>query len=319
MVTKRVLVTGANGFIGKRLCDSLIQSGFLVRGTFRNKVDKNSTPEMEELLTGPIECVDDWTEALEGVDAIVHTAAVSDIPQPATRQNLSHMFRVNVTATINLGKAALDAQVKKFIYLSSAKVNGLSTGARPFSSDDKPSPCEPYGDSKAAAERALQQLSADSELDLVILRPGLVYGPNPRGSVLRLFQIVNKGIPLPFGWVANRRSLVAVQNLCNLIGVCIDHPNASNRVFLVADGKDLSTPELIDLIATHMKRRSPLIPVPLVLLNFIARLFGKQSELDSLVLSLQLDTSETEKLLGWTPPLNIDTAIKIAVSDFLGQ
>lgn len=317
MLLKHVLVTGANGFIGQSLCKSLAKSGFIVRGTLRSLDRISPNSQTEYVATGPIEAVSNWGRVLDSIEAVVHTAATSDFHGPSTKAALDQMNSINVEAVTRLAEQAVAAGVKRFIYLSSIKVNGLLTTDRPFTADDKPHPVEPYGKSKMAAEQALFKISADTGLELIILRPGLVYGPNPRGSILQLMRFVDREIPLPLASVNNRRSLVAVQNLCDLIKVCLVHPKARNNTFLVSDGVDLSTPDLIRRIAGHMGRKTRLVPIPVVLLRLSAQLLGKRSEIQALTFSQQIDSSKTRDQLNWLPPVNPDEALGIAVEDYL--
>jgi len=317
MTLKRVLVTGANGFIGQSLCASLAESGFMVRGTVRSLDTKCPESPAEYVATGPIEAVNNWGSFLDKVEAVVHTAATSDFHGPPSKQAIDQMNSINVGAVARLAGQAANAGVKRFIYLSSIKVNGLTTTDRPFRADDRPHPVEPYGKSKLAAEQALSEISADTGLELVILRPSLVYGPNPRGSVLQLMRFVDREIPLPLASVNNRRSLLAVQNLCDLIRVCLAHSEAPGNTFLVSDGADLSTCDLIRRIASHMGRKARLVPFPVFLLRMSASLLGRASEIQALTRSQQLDSNETRDRLDWLPPVDPDEALGIAVEDYL--
>lgn len=317
MILKHVLVTGANGFIGQSLCKSLAESGFTVRGTIRSMDKKSPNTQIEYVATGPIEAVRNWDPVLDNIEAVVHTAATSDLQGPAKKATLDQMNSINVDAVARLAERAVAVGVKRFIYLSSIKVNGLVTADLPFTADDKPQPVEPYGKSKLAAEQALSKISADTGLELVILRPSLVYGPNPRGSVLQLMRFVDREIPLPLASVNNRRSLLAVQNLCDLIKVCLIHPQAANKTFLVSDGADISTPELIRRIACHMGRRTRLVPIPVFLLRLSAALLGRRSEIQALTMSQQVDSSKTRDCLNWVPLVNPNKALGIAVKDYL--
>ena len=317
MILKHVLVTGANGFIGQSLCKSLAESGFIVRGTIRSMDRKSPNTQTGYVVTGPIEAVSNWDPVLDSVEAVVHTAATSDFHGPPTKAALDRMNSINVDAVTRLAEQAVVAGVKRFIYLSSIKVNGLITTDRPFTADDNPQPVEPYGKSKMAAEQALYKISADTGLELVILRPSLVYGPNPRGSVLQLMRFVDREILLPLASVENRRSLVAVQNLCDLIKVCLIHPKAPDNTFLVSDGADISTPDFIRRIASHMGRKTRLVPIPVFLLRMSAALLGRWSEIQALTFSQQVDSSKTRDRLNWVPPVNPDKALGIAVEDYL--
>jgi UDP-glucose 4-epimerase len=227
---------------------------------------------------------------------------------------------VNLEGTIALARQAVKFGVKRFIFISSIKVNGEETIiGKPFTADDEPAPRDPYGVSKAEAEQALLGLAATTGMEVVIIRPVLVYGPGVKANFRMLMKWLSKGIPLPLGLVRNKRSLVALDNLVDLIITCIDHPAAANQVFLVSDGEDLSTTELLQRVGKALGKSARLIPVPACLINIAAMLIGKREVSKRLLGSLQVDISKTCKLLDWAPPVSVDEALKRTTQSFLQE
>ena len=315
MPTDRViLVTGATGFIGSSLCTMLLASGFNLRVCSR-------APEPPDSLAAGVEFVSipslaefsDWDALLENVDTVIHLAAVSE----AGRHSDQQIFSVNAGATQVLAEQAVKLGVRRFIFLSSIKVNGEDSADHPFNFCDPPRPADAYARSKLEAERQLAALTGDSGTELVIIRPCLVYGPGVQGNLLRLLRLVAKGTPLPFYSISNRRSLVAVDNVCDLIRVCIQHPDAAGETFLVADRDPLSTPDLVRLMASAMKKKARLFPVPVPVLKIAGALLGRKSEVRRLTGNLQLDCTHTESVLGWEPQLDTSTALTDTVTSYL--
>lgn len=304
----KVLVTGANGFVGRQLCRGLSEAGFAVRGAIRdakNIIDNSS--EIEYIVVGEIGPETDWTGPLKDVDMVVHLAARAhmlreDPADPLVRQAYD---RVNTLGTLRLAKMAAN-KVRKFIFLSSAGVNGKESRQWPFSETDEPAPGTPYTLSKWKAEEGLHQLQEQGQLLTVIIRPPLVYGPGVPGNFLRFLRLVDFGVPLPLGMINNKRSFVGLNNLVDFIMVCLRNPAASGETFFVSDGEDLSTPELIRRIASSWGIRRYLLPVPYKLLLMLASALGKKETLEKLCQSFQLDITKSRNLLNWSPPFSVD-------------
>jgi nucleoside-diphosphate-sugar epimerase len=303
-----ILITGASGFVGRRLVERL-------RPTYPGLTAAvRQSPAPGETAVGDIRADTDWSSVLCGRQCVIHTAARVHVMRDETADPLATYRRVNVAATLNLARQAAAAGVKRFIFLSSIKVNGEQTcPGRPFTADDAPAPEDAYGTSKWEAEQSLQQLAAETGMELVIIRPPLVYGPGVKGNFASMIKLVAKGLPLPLGAVHNQRSLVALDNLVDLIITCIDHPAAANQVFLAGDGQDLSTPELLRGVALAMGRPSRLIPVPPFLLMLSATLLGKKAVAQRLLGSLQVDVAKARNLLGWEPPVSVEEGLKRCV------
>ncbi|AEY02316.1 NAD-dependent epimerase/dehydratase [Oceanimonas sp. GK1] len=229
---------------------------------------------------------------------------------------LAEYRKVNVEGTLNLARQAAVAGLKRFIFISSIKVNGEQTLlGKPFTADDAAAPEDAYGMSKWEAEQGLRQLAAETGMEVVIIRPPLVYGPGVKGNFASMIKLVEKGLPLPLGAIHNRRSLVALDNLVDLIITCIDHPGAANQVFLAGDGEDVSTTELLRGVANAAGKPCRLLPVPAGLLQLGATALGKKAVAQRLLGSLQVDISKARNLLGWTPPLSVEQGLKRCFDD----
>ncbi len=321
-----VLVTGASGFIGKALCQALLAVGHSVRGGTRSEtamealghdgqsLNQGRIPLTEKgrwIGVGDIGPDTEWSGPLSGVTTVVHLAAQTQTADEGTLDSLAEFRRVNVSGTERLARSAVASQVRRLIFVSSAKVNGEATGLCPdgrcqkFSEKDTPNPRDDYALSKWEAEKVLRRIEGESGLEVVIIRPPLVYGPGVRGNFLRLIRIVQLGAPIPLARAKNRRSFVFVGNLVDAIVTCVSHPKAAGKTFLVSDGEDVSTPELIRLIASALDRKPRLIPVPLPLIYLVSKLTGKSADLNRLVESLVLDSSLIEAELGWKPPCSM--------------
>lgn len=262
----------------------------------------------------------DWREALREVDVVVHLAARVHVMREASSDPLAEFRRCNVAGTLRLAQQAAGAHVRRLIYLSSIKVNGESTApGRPYTADDSPAPRDPYGVSKLEAERALQEVSATSRMETVIIRPPLVYGPGVKANFERMMRWLRRGIPLPLGAVRNRRSLLALDNLVDLIRVCLTHPAAADRVFLAADGEDLSTPDLLRRLGRALGVSPRLVPFPVPLLRAAGRLTGHSEVVERLCGSLQVSIASTRERLRWTPPVGVDVALERAARHFLAR
>lgn len=320
MMKTHILVTGAGGFVGTALLGRLrSEPQFSVRAAVRSLSGHEGPAGIDWIETGDLAAAADWQAALQDIDVIVHLAARVHVMRDSAADPLAAFRRVNVEGTLNLARQALAAGVKRFIFISSIKVNGEATRpGQPYRADDAPAPEDAYGISKREAEDALRALCHDSPMDFVIIRPPLVYGPGVKGNFLSMLRWLDKGVPLPLAAIDNRRSLVAVDNLADLIRTCIDHPRAANQVFLAADGEDLSTPELLRKAAAALGKNARLLPVPAALLNVAARCLGKTAAIQKLCGSLQVDIGKTRERLGWRPPLGVDQALRSAALHYLG-
>lgn len=307
-----VLVTGAAGFVGGFLCNYLTDKGFKVRAAVRC----SNLDSVETFSVGDIDGNTDWTKVLEGCDYVVHLAARVHVMSEKSGNPIELYRSTNTEGTRNLSSQAASAGVKRFIYLSSIKVNGEETRTRPFAADDVPNPEDPYAVSKFEAENGLSDICEQSEMEYVIIRPPLVYGSGVKANFLSLIKLINRGIPLPLAAINNRRSLLALGNLLDFILLTLVHKKAGGQVFLISDGEDISTPVLIRKIGCCLGKRPLLFSVPLSLIRIIAAVFGKSSVIDRLAGSLQIDISKAQNLLGWQPPLSQDMALQETVDWF---
>jgi nucleoside-diphosphate-sugar epimerase len=313
----KVLVTGANGFIGSALILRLLKESIVVRGAVRKKTLPvpayiDSWAVIDDYLNPSA-----WPEVLQGVDAVIHTAALAHVVR-AHDSSLEEFRKVNAEATMQLAQAAVLAGVKRFIFLSTIKVNGEGgLSNKPYTADDNPAPADSYAISKYEAEQGLLSLAKKTKMDVVIIRSVLVYGPGVKANFKSMLSWLSKGIPLPFGAIRNKRSLVALDNFVDLVVSCLTHPAAVNQVFLVSDGEDLSTPELLRQLGEGLDRPVRLIPVPSFLLNLFARLFGKEEIARRLCGSLQVDISKNRTLLNWTPPVSASEALRKTARDYI--
>ena len=282
-----ILITGQNGFIGKALFNSLQQQKHQVRGTVRNKQKTQKNKDI--LVVGNIDSTTDWKEPLVDVEVVIHLANRAHILNEKVADPLAIFREVNVAGTIQLAKQAVESGVKRFIFVSSIKVNGEQTSKHPFTASDKPNPQDPYAISKLEAENALREISAQSTMEIVIIRPPLAYGQGVKGNFKRLSRLVELGIPLPFASIKNKRSLISLENLVQLLSKAIIDPTVANQTLLVSDGLDLSTPQLIKKIANSIGKPARLFPFPIKLLKILGELTGQSETTNRLTEDLQID------------------------------
>lgn len=313
-----VLITGASGFVGGALYERIRASDKMrARPVFRNRT--TDQPADAAIVEQPF-AVADWSTALHGVTTVVHAAARVHVMDETASDPDAAFEDANVKGTMNLARQSAAARVRRFVFVSSIKVNGEQTEpGKPFRATDRPAPEDAYGRSKALAEKELLDLARETGMEVVIVRPVLVYGPGVKANFAKLMTLVRRGVPLPLGNINNRRSLVSLQNLVDLLVVCLDHPCAAGRVFLVADGPALSTAELIRKIAYAFDRRALLIPVSPRLLESLAAMLGRQQAVRRLCGSLEVDFTATCETLGWRPSQTLEAALQETVDSYTGS
>jgi UDP-glucose 4-epimerase len=301
-----ITITGTTGFVGSALLPALSQ---------HHQTRPITRAEFGDLLP-----TTDYTAALTHADVVIHLAARVHIMHDTAAEPLEAFRRTNTAGTLNLARQAATAGVRRFIYLSSIKVNGEHTQpGQPFTADNTLTPLalDPYAQSKQEAEQALHQLALETGMEVVIIRPPLVYGPGVKANFLSMMRWLHKGIPLPLGSIHNHRSLVALPNLIDLITTCIDHPAAANQTFLVSDGEDLSTTDLLRRLGDALGKPARLLPIPQAWLETTLTLLGKRAIAQRLCGSLQIDLSHTRNTLGWTPPISVDAALRQTAEAYL--
>ncbi|NNF95790.1 MAG: SDR family oxidoreductase [Halobacteria archaeon] len=308
-----ILLTGANGFVGQHLGTYLLKQGYDVVAAVRQSNSRINFTPTSVVPVGDIDATTEWSTALERVDVIIHLAARVHVMQEQaadpSADPLATFRQVNTMGTIRLAQQAVEIGVKRLVYLSSIKVNGESTTTHPFTEQNEMAPEDPYARSKWEAEQNLLDLATQTGLEVSIIRPPLVYGPGVGGNFLRLLGLVARGWPLPLASIYNRRSLVGIRNLCNFIEVCTHHPRAAGEVFLVSDDQDISTPELMRLLATMMRRPYRLLPFPPSILAAASKLLGQQGIWERLAGSLQVDITKARQQLGWEPPFSLEQGL----------
>jgi UDP-N-acetyl-alpha-D-quinovosamine dehydrogenase len=310
-----VLLTGASGFVGRALAVALARADYEVRLALRG-TGSGVAGTGEQVYVGDICATTDWREALRGVDGVIHSAA------RAHRMNdhdSAAYIRTNTEGTTRLASQAAECGVKRLVFLSSIKVNGEETDGHAYTPADEPRPQDAYGESKLLAETSLNEIARRTGMQAVIVRLPLVYGPGVRANFLRLMRWVDRGWPLPLGCVRNRRSLVSIWNLCDLLVNVVGNPAVNQGTWMVSDGDDLSTPELIRRLAAAMHRPARLLPVPMALLGAIAALTGRSAELRRLCGSLAVDISRTRAQLGWSPPMSIDEGLSRTAAWYMAE
>ena len=308
-VQTNILVTGATGFVGQALLKQLLKSGaYNVTAALRADI---SFDLCAAYVLGDLANATNWSAALNNQKIVVHAAARAHVFKDEVANPLEEYRRANLHGTLNLARQSSVAGVKRFVFISSIKVNGEQThNGQMFKPDDVPAPQDNYGISKYEAEQGLQAIAAETGMEIVIIRPTLVYGPNVKGNFASISKLVATGFPLPLGAIYNQRSFVGVDNLVDLIVTCIEHPAAANQVFLVGDGQDLSTTDLLSGVACAMGKPSRLFPLPPFLLMLSATLLGKKAVAQRLLGSLQVDISKARDLLGWVPPISVDEGLR---------
>jgi nucleoside-diphosphate-sugar epimerase len=307
----RIAITGASGFIGQSLCKKLNDSGYEVIPVVR----KRNAPNEKSI--GDIKPDLDWSNIVNDVDVVIHLIARVHIMNDKAKDPLLEFRKINVDGTLNLAQQAAKAGVKRFIYLSSIKVNGEFTFAnKAFTENDIAAPIDPYGISKLEAEIGLYNISKKTGMEVVCIRPPLVYGPGVKANFHSMMKWLYWGVPLPFGSVQNRRSLVALDNLVDFIFLSVEHPAAANQTFLVSDDEDLSMAELLNRIAIALKKKPQLLPVNQKMLELSLILTGNKKLAQRLCGSLQIDISKAKKLLNWKPIISIDEELKKTAGQF---
>lgn len=309
-----ILLTGATGFLGQRLASQID----ILSGIYLTSAVRSYSPRVqgEIIFFDCINGLTDWRLALKNKDVIIHAAARVHVMQSKMSSSVNEYREVNVNLTLNLARQAAKAGVRRFVFISSIKVNGENTLlGRPFRAEDFPAPEDDYAISKYEAEQGLLQIAADTGLEVVIIRAPLVYGPGVKGNFGMLIQAVKKRFPLPLGAISNKRSFIALDNLIDLIITCSNHPAAANQVFLAGDGQDLSTTELVKCVAKSAGVPCCLIPVPCSVLTFAAGLLRRKEIAQRLVGSLQVDISKCRQLLDWRPPLSVEDGLKLCFID----
>lgn len=302
-----ILITGSNGFLGQYLCQHLAEQSYSILAQTRKpqKFTHSAVTNINFDLNDDLDNID-----LSQVDVIAHCAGRAHVMNETATSPLDAYRQTNVQGTLNLAKKALQSGVKRFIYLSSIKVNGEQTTNEPFKSSDLVNTDDPYGLSKYEAEQELLKLSKETGLEVVIIRPVIIYGPNVKANFKSMVGLANKKIPLPIGCLDNKRSMVSIYNLADLIHTCMTHPNANGEVFLASDQDDISVKQLFEKLAYHQNNNLIILPVPKSLIAFLASLVGKKAMASRLCSELVVDTTKNTQLLGWTAPYTVDTSLQ---------
>lgn len=311
-----LLITGANGFVGHPLCMEMSQRQYSVRAAARSFCNFDHLPEekISRVLVSDINGDTNWSSALTGIDVVIHLAARVHVMQDHSVNPLAEFRQTNVAGTEHLARAAAASGVKRFVYVSSIKVNGESTRRdEMFVESDKVCPQDPYGISKWEAEQALQRVAKETGLEIVIIRPPLVYGPKVKGNFAQMLKVVRKGIPLPLAEVDNLRSLIYVGNLVDALILCATHPASAGQTYLVSDDEDVSTSNLLHELGKAMGCPARLLPCPPILLRLGGSLFGKSEQVERLLGSLRVDSGKIRRELGWVPPYSLLQGLQATV------
>ena len=311
-----ILVTGATGFLGSGLLSKLAETSLVAFGAVR-QLGVPLPGGAPSRFVGDLSPNTDWRTAVSGMDTVVHCAARVHVMRDNSADPLAEFRIANVEGTLALARQAVEAGVRRLVYVSSIKVNGESTmPGRPFRADTPPAPRDAYGISKMEAEGCLREFADSSGLEVVIIRPVLVYGPGVKGNFRSLLRLLERGVPLPLASVDNRRSLVGLDNLIDLIITCVVHERAVNRTFLVSDGEDLSTTDLLRRAAVALGRSPRLIPIPPAALSLAGRILGRGAAAQRVLSTLQVDIAATREILGWSPQVSVDEGLRRAVKGF---
>lgn len=316
-----VLITGASGFVGSVLCQALASTEWLVYGTVRSHQQAHTLPPtVKPVIIDSLTSTKPWKDILSEIDCVVHLAARVHLMKDRATNPLAAFREINTYGTTALAKEAVSHGVKRFIYISSIKVNGEeSERDRYYTEQQPPNPQDPYGQSKLEAEQSLHQVASETGLEVVILRPPLIYGPGVKANFLQLLHLVKAGIPLPLSRVNNSRSLLYVGNLADAIVTSISHPSAAGQTFLLSDGEDLSTPELVRRLAKAMKQPVRLLPMPPSFIEQMGKLTGKSATVKRLLGSLMVDSSKIQQTLNWSTPFTVDHGLQSTVDWYLSQ
>jgi nucleoside-diphosphate-sugar epimerase len=310
VLSRTVLITGANGFIGSALINRLLQENVRLSAAVMDECDARHLPaEVKRLIVRPLSENSDYTADLKGIDVVVHLAARVHIMHDTAMDPLQEFRRVNLHGTERLARQAALSGVKRFVFISTVKVLGEET-ASSYREDTPLDPHDPYGISKAEAESALWRIAGETGLEVVVVRPPLVYGPGVKSNFLRLLETMQRGIPLPLKSIDNQRSLIYIENLVDALACCATHPNAAGQTYLVSDGEDVSTPVLLQRVASALGKKALLFPFPQGLLQLAGRLSGKSVAVERLVGSLQVDSSKIRNDLGWSPPFTMEEGLR---------
>ena len=314
----KILITGANGFVGRALCADALVRGMQVRGGVRHQYDLPTG--VERFIVGEINESTHWQSALNGCDVVIHLAARVHVMRESAKNPLEEFRRVNVQGTEHLARSAVANGVKRFVYVSSIKVNGEEAlGGKSYAERDMPMPEDAYGISKWEAEQALHRVAEEMRLEVVIVRPPLVYGAGVKGNFAQLLSVLARSIPLPLASIKNQRDLIYVGNLVDALIACATHPNAAGQTYLVSDGESVSTPDLIRNLANALGKPNLAFPFPISVMRFCAGLLGKSAAVDRLTQSLQIDSSKIRKELGWQPPYTMQQGLKATADWYLAK
>ncbi|TNF01277.1 MAG: SDR family oxidoreductase [Bacteroidetes bacterium] len=312
----KVLLTGATGFVGQAVIDKLLSGRHQVKAVVRRS-SKSMHKNIASVSVDTIDSNTVWGNALRDIDTVIHAAARVHVMNEESHDHLAQYREVNVEGTMNLAREAALSGVKRFIFISSIKVNGERTeDEKSFRETDLPNPQDAYGLSKLEAERQLQKLAAETCMEVVIIRPPLVYGPGVKANFRAMIRCVERGLPLPLSAIENKRSFVALENLADLIVTCMEHPLAANQTFLAGDGEDYSTPELIRSVANHLNVPPRMFSLPVWILHTLAKIVGRGNVSHRLCDSLTVDITKAREVLGWVPPVKFEEALAITIRKY---
>ncbi|SHO52254.1 NAD-dependent epimerase/dehydratase family protein [Desulfopila aestuarii] len=317
----RILLTGASGFVGRHLLPALLDQGHDLVCSFRSTTferDRKRCVDVNPVVFPIIDHNTDWRQALQQVGVVAHIAGMAHIRTKGPFDLYDQFLQSNTLLTVNLARQAAESGVKRFIFLSTIGVNGsCNIGMRPFRETDEPGPNNSYCLTKLKAEQELRQIEAETGMEVVILRPPLVYGPHVRANFLSLMNIIHRGIPMPFANVNNSKSFISIGNLVDAIMTCLAHTNAAGQTFLVCDNEAISTPELIRMIAAAMGKRATLFPMPKAFVNLLCRMLGKERLYEQLWGTLRIDSGHIRERLQWAPKISLQQGLSQSVEWYL--